>query len=66
MINVYHRAEHDCIVVEEESPEDRIFIHVHKTSGSMALRELTVFSPEGELFNYHIDYEEECDQSRRR
>jgi hypothetical protein len=66
MINVYHRAGYDCVVIEEKSEQDQVFIHVHDMPGGMTLREILVDSPNGPVFDQILEYEEECDQSRKR
>jgi hypothetical protein len=66
MINVYHRADHDCVIVENGGEQDNTFVHYHKRPGSMALREIIVSSSEtGVVFAEIIMHEDECDQSRR-
>ena len=65
MINVYHRADHDCVVVEHKDDSDGVFVHYHKSPGGMALYELLVDSREGPVFAEIIMHEVECDQTRR-
>lgn len=66
MISVYHRADHDCVIVENGDDNDSTFVHYHKRPGQMKLYELLVTSKEGPVFSEVIYHEEECDQTRRR
>ena len=68
MIAVYHRADHDCIVVEHADEKSTTYVHYHQSSGQQTLREIIVETPEnGAVFSATINPDEpECDQTRRR